>query len=163
MTYQSAHKTGLFAIVMAGALALVGCDGGDGDDDGGAEGETGMPGTGGMAAISHAEEIQPIWTANCVEGCHEAGGTAAYLDLSEGNAYASIVDVASPTVTSLTLVVPGDPDSSYLYAKVAGTHLELEGGVGQQMPLNPDLSPADPLLQAEQDLIADWIADGAAM
>lgn len=174
MTYQSVHKMGLFAIVMTSALALVGCGDDGGGDEGGADGtgmasDTGMDDTGDggsdgmMGGISHAAEIQSIWTANCVDACHEAGGSAAYLDLSDGMAYANIVGQASPTVPSLTLVEPGDPEASYLYMKVAGRHTELDGGVGLQMPLSDDLSTPQPLPQEEQDLIRDWIAEGAAM
>ena len=175
MTYQSVQKMGLFAIVMASAVALAGCGDDGGGDESGADGGSGMAsdtgmddtGDGGsdgmMGGISHAEEIQAIWTANCVDSCHESGGSAAYLDLSDGEAYANIVGEPSPTASALTLVEPGDPESSYLYMKVAGRHLELEGGLGVQMPLSEDLSTPEPLPQEEQDLIRDWIAEGAAM
>lgn len=151
------EKLGLFAVLVA-SLSLGACDDGDDGDDGAADG-----GTAGGMMVSHAEEIQPIWDRSCVAGCHEAGGSASYLDLSEGMAYAELVDVDSVGASALKLVVPGDPDSSFLYLKITGDLDGVDGTVGLQMPLTPDFTGSDPLPQAEQDLIRDWIASGAAM
>ncbi|NJK31463.1 MAG: hypothetical protein HC927_03035 [Deltaproteobacteria bacterium] len=53
-----------------------------------------------MAALSHAADIQPIWTAKCTAACHEPGGAVgATLDLS-GDAYDNIVDVNSTQVSA---------------------------------------------------------------
>src|SRR5215831_12749607 len=58
-------------------------------------------------------DVQLIFDQNCA-ACHYTG---ADLDLTEGHAYADLVGHAAPTAESCggTLVVPGDPASSYLY------------------------------------------------
>ncbi len=68
--------------------------------------------------------------------------------------YRSLVDVKS-SQSKLLLVKPGDPESSYLYHKLAGTHLEA-GGSGHSMPYQRDLLPTK-----EMDTIEQWIADDA--
>jgi hypothetical protein len=65
--------------------------------------------------VSFATEIQPIFTAKCI-GCHSSGSPAAGLDLTDGNAYASI---NVPKYISL-----GTPAESLIYTKPdpAGAH-----------------------------------------
>jgi len=82
-----------------------------------------------------------------LSGCH-AGGE--FPDLSAGKSYANIVDVLSSQ--GLKLVEPGDPDSSYLFVKIAGG----AGMSGQLMPYG-----GAPLPDASVDAIRKWIADGA--
>ena len=62
--------------------------------------------------ISFATEIQPVFTAKCI-ACHPP---TRGLDLTEGNAYASI---SNPTYINL-----GTPEESLIYTKPdpAGSH-----------------------------------------
>lgn len=81
--------------------------------------------------------------------CHGAG--TGGLTLDEAGAYDALVDVDSTGSPGNTLVIPGDPDNSYLVRK-------LEGGpdiAGDQMP--PGGQIADDQLQ----LVRDWIEAGA--
>jgi mono/diheme cytochrome c family protein len=100
--------------------------------------------------------VQPIFTANCAtSSCHIGATAPAGMDLSQGQAYANIVNVASAELTTMLRVDPGQPDSSYLVHKIQGTHLTV-GGIRARMPLNkPPLS--------DQDIarVRAWVSAGA--
>lgn len=89
--------------------------------------------------------------------CHVAGGPASDTGLfftDAATAYASLVGRPARFAAGQTLVIPGDPDNSYLVRK-------LEGGpniVGLRMPRNngPFLTPGQMLV------IRRWIQLGAA-
>lgn len=54
-------------------------------------------------------------------------------------------------------VRPGDAEQSYLWHKLAGTHLDV-GGSGFLMPKPPYSTP---LSEAQIELFRQWIVDGA--
>lgn len=90
-------------------------------------------------------------------GCHVAGGAAAGTGLflnDPATAYASLVGRGSRLKPGETLVIPGDPDNSYLVRK-------LEGGpdiTGLRMPRN-----TGPFLtEGQMIVIRRWIKEGAA-
>src|SRR5262245_7512213 len=94
-------------------------------------------------------------------GCHDFGS----FDLrNDGHLYERLIDVKarSAACTTWTLVVPGQPDESLIYAKVAeGTDLR---GCGGRMPSK--CADNDPLkfpcmTTANIKLIRDWIQAGA--
>ncbi|MCY0988912.1 hypothetical protein OV203_17375 [Nannocystis sp. ILAH1] len=98
--------------------------------------------------------VQPIWNTYCIE-CHVQGGSASgWFVLTEDLAYDSIVNQPSLEVPLLR-VAPGDHESSYLWHKVNGTHVDV-GGNGVRMP-----AEAAPLPQDVIDEIAAWIDEGA--
>jgi hypothetical protein len=124
---------------------------------------TTMPGTSEAMESSSSESsgeplgefdtrIQPIFEANC--SCHLTTVGSGGLSLREGLAYDNLVGVMSAGAPSLTRVVPGSTQDSYLVHKLRGTHLDF-GGVGMQMPLGATLPEAD---IAE---IEAWIDEGA--
>jgi hypothetical protein len=88
--------------------------------------------------------------------CHAAGGIAAGtgLILTEGASYANLVNRPSRLRPGETLVIPGDPDNSYVVRK-------LEGGPninGVRMPF-----AGGPYLSTGQiAVIRRWIEQGAA-
>lgn len=88
--------------------------------------------------------------------CHVAGGAANGTGLflnDPATAYASLVGRASRLAPTQTLVVPGDPDNSYLVKKLEGA----AGITGLRMPRNNG-----PFLTEGQMLvIRRWIKDGA--
>jgi len=93
-----------------------------------------------------------VFTPSCaVSGCHTGAAPQAGMNLSQGQAYAAIVNVPSVEVASLLRVKPGDPDQSYLVRKIEGT-----ATVGARMPLGGPALPAD-RIQA----IRQWISAGA--
>jgi hypothetical protein len=112
----------------------------------------------GDTAISLANEVQPIFTANCASsGCHDGnnrpgggpGGGATSLDLRAGNALQSLLDTTTPCGPVL---VPGDADASVLIGKLDGSELCM----GSLMPKGNGS-----LTTAEIDLIATWVCQGA--
>jgi len=62
--------------------------------------------------------------------CHVAGGPAGFLPFVQGASYGNLVGRASVTKPGAVLVIPGDPDGSYLVQKLEGA----TGIVGQRMP-----------------------------
>ncbi len=101
--------------------------------------------------VVYTTQIQPIFTANCVE-CHFGASAPQGLKLDATNSYANLVNVTSSEVPSLKRVKPSDPDNSYLVHKIEGT-----AAVGGRMPLNQL-----PLSAAQISLIRQWIIAGAA-
>lgn len=127
-----------------------------GEDDGGFLPKSDMLSPDLGAADSHAEDMQPIWSANCILYCHAQGmePAAGELDLYDG-AYANLVGQPSVQVPSMALVQPGEPDQSYLWHKLNGTHLDV-GGEGDPMPAIGTPLDDDTLARIEA-----WIVDGA--
>ncbi len=110
-------------------------------------GDTGTP------PLRDAADVEPILDASCAfSSCHGDAGQVGGLDLED--AYGNLVDVESDRVAGLTYVVPFDPETSYLLAKLQGTQDEL-GGAGNQMPLGGELDAAS------LAIIETWIEDGA--
>ena len=106
-------------------------------------------------SMAFADDVQPIFTANCAfSGCHAGSNPAQGMNLSDGQAYANIVNVQS-NESGLLRVDPGNPDQSYLVHKIQGTQGTV-GGSGGQMPLG-----GTPLTQAQINLIREWITNGA--
>ncbi len=99
------------------------------------------------------DDIQStVFTPNCATaGCHTGASPPQGLNLSAGNAFANLVNIASMEVPALLRVNPGDPNNSYLIQKLEGT-----AAVGGQMPLG-----GIALDQNTIDGIRQWITDGA--
>jgi len=96
-------------------------------------------------------QVQQVFTANCAfSGCHAGATPQEGMNLSEGQAYANIVNVPSNQMPGLDRIEPNDPDNSYLVRKIEGT------GLLQRMPAG---SPALP--DATIQLIRDWVSAGA--
>lgn len=99
-----------------------------------------------MSALAPASDLEgkvkAIFEDNCT-ACHDAGADEVSLEGSPGR----LVTVKSK-VTGKPLVVAGDPDASYLYAKIVA-HKSI---TGESMP------PGDALGAAQKKTIKDWIA-----
>ncbi len=103
-----------------------------------------------------AAAVQPILTANCAfAGCHAGATPQEGMNLSSGQAYGSLVGVASRQVPRLSRVAPGNPDSSYVVLKLEGAAGAV-GGVGTRMPLGGELT------STELATIRAWVSAGAA-
>lgn len=97
------------------------------------------------ATVSFVGQVQPIFTASCLTGCHTTGGIAAFLNLSTAaSSFAALVQSTPPRV------IAGSSATSVLYGRVNGTLVP-------RMPLG-----LAPLSAADQTLIKDWIDQGAA-
>lgn len=99
--------------------------------------------------------VESIFARSCGgAACHvDAAAPAAGLDLSAGKVRAALVDVPARGRSGLSLVVPGDPGTSYLWCKLIGECVEREGA---RMP-----ALAAPLPAAELETVRAWIAAGA--
>lgn len=103
---------------------------------------------------SFATDIVPILKTRCAI-CHLTGNEAGNMALHPNGAYASLVSVKSIEVPTMMRVKPGDPDNSYLIAKIEGKHID-KGGKGARMPFG-----AAPLPQDQIDLFRAWVKAGA--
>jgi len=114
----------------------------------------------GTETVSFASDVQPIFTASCASmGCHDGvggsgrpggpGGGGSDLDLTPGNAFASLLNA---TTNCGPVVAPGDPGGSLLIGKLTGSELCS----GTQMPKGDP-----PLAEDLIDTIATWICQGA--
>lgn len=83
------------------------------------------------------------------DGCHGSG--AAGMGLTPGNEFSAMINVASTEMPSLKRVLPGDPEHSYVYLKVA-----CEGGIVDSCM--PQSSGFDPRIK---QMFHDWIEAGA--
>jgi hypothetical protein len=95
--------------------------------------------------ISFADNIQPIFTANCID-CHVAYGSGP-MSLVVGASFASLLSRGGTI-----FVIPGDFANSLLYQKISGASVDT----GPQMPLGKK-----PLVANDQNLIKVWIDMGA--
>jgi hypothetical protein len=170
-----AWELGLAALLGMAPL-LASCDGGDpavpsdnGFDGGGGpnlsgDGQAPDPGCGGPATLSAIQD--GIFTKSCAFGsCHGGANPAAGLDLTTGHSCGGLVNTSSCVFSNRMRVVPGQPDQSYLYHKVAGDDLGsnpdgtcagLANGTPSRMPLG-----GVPLCQGQIDQIKAWITAGA--
>jgi len=80
-----------------------------------------------------------LFTPSCT-GCHSGTGADADLDLSTGQSYVNLVNVAA-TTQSGTRVIPFNPDQSVLVLKLASGHRSVSS--------------------ANQNNIRNWISSGA--
>ncbi len=104
--------------------------------------------------------VQGVFADSCLTGCHAADAASGWTDAAgnpgiidlETDPYGVLVNAPSPAFPELIEVIPGDPDNSFLYQKVAGT---MPKGTGASMPYGTTLSGA-PL-----ETIRGWIANGA--
>lgn len=99
--------------------------------------------------LGFADNIQPIFTANCaVSTCHVTpSSSGAPMSLAAGASYGNLVNQPASVGTR---VIPDNSADSVLVKRITGTT------AGQQMP------PGRPLLPANaQNLIKVWIDMGA--
>lgn len=106
--------------------------------------------------VSFAGEVQPIFDARCVDAlCHDGTAPKGSLDLRPGWSYDALVDVPAfqtgGSCPSQPRVAPGDPEGSYLVAKLRG----VGACFGAVMP------PDEPLPPATIETVITWICSGA--
>ena len=146
---------------MVGAAAcLIGCGAGAGHPDAAVDRPIAVDPRAAICGQVEAgatavafETVLTIFAQNCVI-CHSVGND---VDLRPAQAWANLVNQPAPPTEACggTLVVPGDPQASYLYQKLTNPH----PCYGSQMP-RTDLFP-DPLPSCVIALIEGWIAEGA--
>ena len=104
--------------------------------------------------VSYAEHLEPLVIARCLS-CHTAEEPEAQLVLEMGTGYGAMVDQVSTQVSDARLVVPGDVEASYLWAKLIH---DVE--IGRGMPRT--VVGAIELPENELELYRRWIESGAS-
>ncbi len=160
LSSQSPDDAVNIAIILgwiAGAPLDAGDESGDTGEAGDGDGDTGevvcyadkpLP-----AMPSFEADVWPVLEQRCTAGCHESMTVAPHMPDAMA-AYTSLVDAMSPTANAM-LVVPGDPQASYLWHKLAATQTSVDGGGGLPMPATGDLCAV------ELQMIHAWILAGA--
>lgn len=167
----AAGSSGMFNAGSGGAASAAGAGG---ISDGGAAGAAGASGmlnaggaTGGSGGAANTggapasmAEVQTIFDYYCVN-CHDAGklGLPAFpqLSLIATDAHAALVNKLATQTCGGTLVVPGQPDQSYLMHKLSEA-TPCEGG---RMPHAFEIGIAAPLSAEDLTTIRSWISAGA--
>jgi len=91
-------------------------------------------------------EVQDDVFDRC-DGCHDDYSPSAGLDLTPTNSYDELLNQPSKQQEGALLVIPFDPDNSYLLQKMEGT----EGIRGRAMSYGTE----------RNQIVRDWIAGGA--
>ena len=137
------------------------CDDGNLDDQDGCNADCTLGDCVGEAYDSTLDAIQAVIFDSPIYQCSNdlCHGTAksGSLDLTSGNAYANLHEVAAVGSGSmLDRVTPGDKDLSFLYEKLSAATLETPLNGGSPMP-----SGAQPLSLEHLEAIRLWIQGGA--
>jgi len=98
--------------------------------------------------VDYDTDIQPLWNGNCTS-CHTYGHSSG-LDLTSGQSYNNLVDVASSgnEYGGASRVASGNPNNSVLYDKITNG-----GTYGGQMP------PSALMSTANRTLVQTWITE----
>jgi hypothetical protein len=153
---------------VGGSGGSVGGSGGSVGGSGGSVGGSGGAGAGGSAGgepdggVSSFAAVQEILASSCAR-CHDPAHpivpeTQTYIamDLTAKDAYAALVRKPATETCGGTLVTPGDPTKSYLYAKITqDTPCD-----GERMP-HQGMLRTPPLPDDQIATIAAWISGGA--
>ena len=128
-----------------------------------------------------ADDVMPLFARSCAlsSSCHQgdAGEGIEDLGLGPNNENSPAPDTVlqgirdqlvsqAPLRSPLPFVEPGDPNGSWLMAKItyASTDLpicsECSDNCGENMPQDDD-NPDNGLTPGEREVIAAWILDGA--
>ena len=91
-------------------------------------------------------ELQSTVFQRC-DGCHDDRSPSGGLDLTPGNSFANLVNVESNQKEGAILVIPFDPDNSYLIQKME----DAPGIVGRDMNFGAEFNR----------LTREWVASGA--
>jgi hypothetical protein len=142
--------------------------GGNGNEDAGIDAPP-------SAACLEAETYQnlaniesKIFKTSCVfSGCHNGGATdAGRMDLREGMAHTSIVDVDSEVQTGRKIVVAGNPAASYLLVMLGEIDPAEAEPPTSAPPATIGLMPQNAggmlLCSQKRDAVVRWIQAGAA-
>jgi hypothetical protein len=117
------------------------------------------------------EMVRPILESqtNKCDGCHDASGAETGLilggNISSADIVAGLVNQQAIDGGQYKLVVPGDPDHSWLYLKITGnTGACTPTAQGQCItgPMPPDAMGALTVSASDAAIVRQWISDGAA-
>jgi hypothetical protein len=109
-------------------------------------------------------QVDEIFKFGCsISSCHgsKPGKGNLYIEPPPGNWYTNVVNVPSKTLPSMKLIVPYDPQNSFLVQKLTDGICALNSqcvdkNCGERMP-----QANDPLEPADRDTIIEWVRQGA--
>ena len=116
------------------------------------------------------EKVRPIFeaAANKCSGCHSADGPEAGMSLgghiSSKNIVAGLVNQQAVGGGQFKRVVPGQPEQSWLYLKIAAMTTSCKATSVSQCfvgPMPPSADGQTTVSAADADIVKQWIADGA--
>jgi cytochrome c553 len=142
---------------------------------GGSTGVGGVPGVGGVSGAggtatggglgssgASMADVQAIFDARCII-CHDASknGLPAFpsMPLTDGASRASLVSQPASETCGGILVVPGNPEQSYLMQKLTNP----APCSGSRMPRPFEVGPVIPLSTDQIATITAWISAGAPL
>ncbi|MCX5688203.1 MAG: DUF1549 domain-containing protein [Planctomycetota bacterium] len=149
--------TGLVVLAPKGqvpraAVAVKMTEPGAGSKDPGGAGSKSAAGTG-VRKIRYTKDIQPILSDRCFQ-CHGPDEAARKAELRlDGSEWATKARKKSNGREAAAVVVPGDPEASELMNRVASDDPD------EVMP--PASSHKKAVSEAERELLAEWIRQGA--
>ncbi len=158
---------GWFAVVNGiGFVLLVACS-----NEGPSTISSGGPASGSTSGTpagqprSFRKDVVPILTGSCaLSSCHGDRSGSPVVDIYISLGYPEVIYAdlmgESPTAKGMKFVVPRDPASSFLYAKMTGDLGNFlaacpKAGCGEIMPPGKRVSSAD------RDTVKKWITEGA--
>ncbi len=132
-----------------------------------------LPGPGGGPVEEIGEEegyfhevVRPILSDNKCDTCHGAGEEAGLrlgYQISSADIVARLVNADAAYASGYKLVVPGDPDNSWLYLKMSGgsvsSGVQCQGVMNCAQRMPPTMGQTVP--QEDLDKVRQWILDGA--
>ena len=125
-------------------------------------GDTNAADTGACTTQPTFADVLPIFTTSCASApCHSirSSDPGGGLVFDTPTARAEIVGNTSANFPALYLVIPGNPEASFLWRKITN-QLATDGHEGVPMPLG-DVAHWMELPQDQRELIRCWIASGA--
>jgi hypothetical protein len=156
-------------VILCAALVAAACS------SGGAQradsGSVDVPPADGPGTVSFVNDVYPIVAASCaVTGCHDMGITMnhwtdyttaekTYMRWVNGPGFDFCVDGPVGQFQMRTIVMPGDPDGSYLVTKIAPPTEEPCQDPTHHRRMPPD--PREPLSAEAIATIVQWISEGA--
>jgi hypothetical protein len=116
-----------------------------------------------MDATSHQELSwlqKNVFTPQCAafSGCHDGTNTKqGKIDLRDGHTYTTLVNGPSVLMPGASLVVPGDPTTSYLEVMLGSQPGTIDPTIGVMPQSNGGML----LCCQKLDAVERWIMDGA--
>lgn len=112
--------------------------------------------------VSFAADVMPVFAQRC-QSCHDDPTASTYYGADSATVYQKLLDGTPKQAPHLRFVVPGDPLTSYMMAKV---EYDDPGGTCPLVACSEpgcELSapPGNPLPQAELDILRSWVLGGA--
>lgn len=105
-------------------------------------------------SVSFQDDLMPTITLRC-GACHITGKEPGNMALVPGRTWQSLVGQPSVELPTMLRISAGNPNESYVWYKLNGSHRKV-GGSGVRMPMHQP-----PLPNAFMVVFEKWIEQGA--